>query len=130
MNKEKKSWKAQLRKDINQFIKLASSYEEFLALMVAQRYELKNTSLDPSDGKYISFRPVGRERFVRGSTRSLGKNYTKEQIYEQIENKKSRTRPVSQAEKRLRQLIDMNNPDTFAGKPGLQKYDILLFSYS
>ena len=121
-NKDEKSWKSQIRKDINQFVKLSSSYEEFLALMTAKGYELKNTSLDPSDGKYISFRPVGRERFVRGSTRSLGKNYTKEQIYEQIENKKSRTRPVSQAEKRLRQLIDMNNPDTFAGKPGLQKW--------
>lgn len=90
--------------------------------MTAKGYELKNTSLDPSDGKYISFRPPGRERFVRGSARSLGKNYTKEQIHERIKNKKSRTRPVSQTEKRLRQLIDMNNQDTFAGKPGLQKW--------
>lgn len=34
-NKDDKSWKAQLRKDINQFIKFSSSYEEFLALMTA-----------------------------------------------------------------------------------------------
>lgn len=121
-NKEEKSWKSKLRKDINQFIKLSSSYEEFLTLMTARGYELKNTSLDPSDGKYIAFRPADRERFVRGSTRSLGKNYTKEQINERIENNKRRTQPISQTEKRLRQLIDMNNQDTFAGKPGLQKW--------
>lgn len=97
--------------------------------MVAQRYELKNTSLDPSDGKYIAFRPADQERFVHGSFKSLGKIIQKP-IHERIENKKNKTRPVSLQEKRLRQLIDMNKEDTFAGKPGLQKYDILLFSYS
>ena len=48
--------------------------------MKAKGYDLKNTELSADNGKYISFRPIGKDRFVRGSIRSLGKNYTKQYL--------------------------------------------------
>ena len=37
--------------------------------------------------KFISFRPLGKDRFVRGSIKSLGKEYTKERIKERIDRR-------------------------------------------
>ena len=79
-NKNDAGWKSQIRKDINQAIKAVSSYEEFLALMKAKGYEMKGTEISENGGKYITFRPVGKDRPVRGSAKSLGKNFTKERI--------------------------------------------------
>ena len=81
------SWKTQIRTDINTAIKNASDYEEFLLLLKAKGYEIKGEELGENAVKYISFRPLDKERFVRGSTKSLGKEYTKERIKERIENK-------------------------------------------
>ena len=36
-------------------------------------YEIKGETFGEDAAKYISFRPLDKERFVRGSTRSLGK---------------------------------------------------------
>lgn len=77
-NKTANSWKTQLRKDINQIIKITSTYTEFLAIMRAKGYEIGNDALDGTGGKYITFLPVGRERVIKGSIKSLGKNFTKE----------------------------------------------------
>ena len=48
--------------------------------MRAKGYEIKGETFEEGAAKYISFRPLDKERFVRGSTRSLGKEYTKERI--------------------------------------------------
>ena len=40
--------------------------------------------------KFISFRPLGKDRFVRGNIKSLGKEYTKKRIKERIELKRER----------------------------------------
>lgn len=45
---------------------------------------MKGENLDGKSSKYISFLPPGRERFVRGSVKSLGAEYTKERIAERI----------------------------------------------
>lgn len=90
-NKTDTGWKIQIRKDINQSIKVSSTYEEFLALMKAKGYEMKNTSFDENSGKYITFRPLGKDRPVRGSVKSLGANFTKERIKERIDNKRHRS---------------------------------------
>ena len=84
------TWKTQLRRDINFCIKSASTYEEFLLLMRAKGYEIKGETFGEEAVKYISFRPLDKERFVRGSARSLGKEYTKERIRERIEKKRER----------------------------------------
>ena len=78
------SWKTQIRKDINQAIQSASDYEEFLILLKAKGYEIKGETFEENASKYISFRPLYKERFVRGSAKSLGKEYTKERIRERI----------------------------------------------
>ena len=58
--------------------------------MRAKGYEIKGETFGEDAAKYISFRPLDKERFVRGSTRSLGKEYTKERILERIEKKRER----------------------------------------
>ena len=120
--KNNQNLKSLIRKDINQMIKSASTYEEFLALMKAKGYEIKNTSFDDSNGKYISFRPASKERFIRGSIRSLGKNYTKEQIKERIERKRTKTFTHPKTDSKLRKLFNTDTPTTFANSPGLQKW--------
>ena len=79
------SWKAQVRKDINECIKAALSYEEFLRLMKEKGYEIHGETFGEGAAKYISFRPFGKDRFVRGRANTLGPNYTKERIKERIE---------------------------------------------
>jgi hypothetical protein len=74
-NKKGTSWKAQIKQDIDKTIKESKTWNEFLDKMKAQGYEIKH-------GKYISFRPEGKERFARGKT--LGYNYTQENIITRI----------------------------------------------
>ena len=84
------TWKTQLRRDINFCIKAASTYEEFLLLMWAKGYEIKGETFGEEAVKYISFRPLDKERFVRGNAKSLGKEYSNELIMERIERKRER----------------------------------------
>ena len=84
--KTNSSWKSEIRKDINSAIRSSSTYEEFLQILTAKGYEIKGESLEENAAKYISFRPNNRERFVRGSAKSLGREYTKERIKERIDS--------------------------------------------
>ena len=81
------SWKAKLKVDINEAIQTANTYEDFLDLIRAKGYEIKGETFDESDLKYIAFRPLDRDNFVRGRDKSLGSEYTKERIRERIEAK-------------------------------------------
>lgn len=67
--------------------------------------------------KYISFRPLDKERFVRGSARSLGKEYTKERI----ENKWERKAVILKKDYSTRRLIDSSD-EKFQNSPGLQQW--------
>ena len=58
--------------------------------MRAKGYEIKGETFGEDAAKYISFRPLDKEHFVRGSARSLVKEYTKERIRERIEKKRER----------------------------------------
>ena len=86
-NKKGDSWKTQVKKDINECIKKALSYEEFLRLMKDKGYEINGEAFGEGSAKYISFRPYGKDRFVRGRAGTLGADYTKERIRERIEEK-------------------------------------------
>lgn len=121
-NRNQNSWKAKLRKDINQSIKASSNYEEFLALMKAKGYEMKNTALDNSSGKYIAFRPFGQDNFIRGRAKSLGSNYTKQRIKERIDNKKLRSTDLPQSSKKIQRLIDIDSSPKFTENIGLKKW--------
>ena len=79
--KKGKSWKAKLKIAIDAAIPQAKDFDDFLRLMEAQGYEVKQ-------GKFISFRALadglrpGQERFTRCKT--LGEDYTEERITQRI----------------------------------------------
>ena len=62
-DKKGDSWKTQVRKDINESIKAARTYEEFLQLMKDKGYEIHGETFGEGAAKYISFRPFGKDRF-------------------------------------------------------------------
>ena len=122
------TWKTQLRRDINFCIKSASTYEDCLLLMRAKGYEIKGESIVTASGsieegaaKYISFRPLDKERFVRSSMKSLGKEYTKERIRERIEMKRERKSVIPKKDYSVRRLIDTSD-EKFQNSPGLQQW--------
>ena len=86
-SKKNFSWKTRLKNDIDEAIQTADTYEDFLDLIRAKGYEIKGETLDEKSLKYISFRPLDREHFIRGRANSLGAEYTKERIKERIEAK-------------------------------------------
>ena len=81
------AWKEQLKSDIDEAIKNAATYEDCIELIRAKGYEVKGEGFREKAHKFISFRPLDRERFVRGSAKSLGTEYTKGRIRERIEEK-------------------------------------------
>lgn len=73
-----RSWKAQIKKDIDLSIKKSQSFDEFVQAVEVLGYEVKQ-------GKHLAFRPINKERFVRGET--LGIKYSKESICERVNKK-------------------------------------------
>ena len=93
--KEGKSWKAQLQTDIDDTIKIAKSYDNFIELMKAKGYEIKGEEFGEGAAKYISFRPLDGKQFIRGSDRAFGPGYTKENIKDRIdENLKAHEKKI------------------------------------
>ncbi len=115
------SAKTQLRRDINIAIKSSSTYDEFLLLMRAKGYEIKGETFGEDARKYISFRPLNQDNFVRGSARSLGKEYTKERIKERIEQKRERKVAIPKKDYASRKLVDTSR-EKFENSPGLKRW--------
>ena len=92
LDKKGKSWKSLLRKNIDEAILKTQSWDEFLLYMQKLKYEIKQ-------GKYISFRADGQERFMRSKT--LGTDYTEERLRERISG--ARTNPT------VSLIIDIEN---------------------
>ena len=90
--------------------------------MRAKGYEIKGETFGEDATKYISFRPLDKERFVRGSARSLGKEYAKERIWERIEKKRERKAVIPKKDYSTRRLIDTSDeksrtvPDCNSGR--------------
>ena len=89
--------------------------------MRAKGYEIKGETFGEDAAKYISFRPLDKEHFVRGSARSLGKEYTKERIRERIEKKRERKAVIPKKDYSARRLIDTSD-EKFQNSPGLQQW--------
>lgn len=92
LDKKGKSWKSLLRKNIDEAVLKTQSWDEFLLYMQNLKYEIKQ-------GKYISFRADGQERFIRSKT--LGTDYTEERLRERISG--ARTNPT------VSLIIDIEN---------------------
>ena len=89
--------------------------------MRAKGYEIKGESFEEGSAKYIPFHPLDKERFVRGSTKSLDKEYTKERIWERIKVKRERKTVIPKKDYSFRRLIDTSDKK-FQGSPGLQQW--------
>lgn len=121
-DKEGRSWKSQLKGDINETIKQAHTYEEFLSLMQAKGYEIKDSEISPDAHKYIGFRAPGQVKWVRGRAKSMGTEYTKERIKERIEEKaRIRAERMKKLTTRPTALIDTSQ-EKFAESPGLMRW--------
>jgi len=99
------SWKEKLRVNIDTNIAKAGTWDEFLALMQADNYEVKQ-------GAHIAFRAAEQERFTRAKT--LGELYTQESIMARIRGeviapKKSVITPAKRKANKLKLLIDIEN---------------------
>ena len=125
------AWKERLKADIDEAIKIAATYQDCIDLIRAKGYEVKGEDFGEKAHKFISFRPLDRERFVRGSTKSLGAEYTKERIKERIEEKAlikdkkrvpfpTRKKPIVKDYSK-KNLIDTTE-DKFAQSPGLKHW--------
>ena len=80
------SWKKRLQEDIDECIKLAKSYDDFLRLIKEKGYAVSGEKIGDLRAKYIKFTAPRQERPVRGSFRNFGAGYTKEDIKDRIEN--------------------------------------------
>lgn len=89
--------------------------------MRAKGYEIKGETLSGETAKYISFRSLNKERFVRGSAKSLGKEYTKERIKERIEMKRQHKAAIPKKDYSARRLIDTSD-EKFQNSPGLKHW--------
>ena len=87
--------------------------------MRAKGYEIKGEAFGEDAPKFISFRPLGKDRFVRGSVKSLGREYTKERIKERIELKRERKAVIPKRDYANKRLIPpMRNSRTVRGCRG------------
>ena len=120
-DKHGNSAKTQLRRDINNAIKSSSTYDDFLLLIRAKGYEIKGETFGEDAKKYISFRPLTQDKFVRGSVRSLGKEYTKERIKERIEQKRERKVAIPKKDYASRKLVDTSG-EKFENSPRLKRW--------
>ena len=73
------TWKDIIRSDVDIAISKVDSYKDLLTELRRMEYEIK-------DGKYLSVRPKGRERFFR-LERQLGEEYSKDYIQNRLRSK-------------------------------------------
>ena len=112
------SWKAKLCRTIDRVLPTVSSYEEFLAAMRREGYEIQTTR------NILSFRlsSEGQERFTR--TRTLGTDYTEEALKSRIgqPQKRSRRRTAQlQKNGRINLLLDIQSRLQGRG-PGYERW--------
>jgi hypothetical protein len=102
-DKQGVSWKSKLRETIDKCMIKARDWNEFLALMEAEKHEIKHD-------KHISFRAEGQTRFTRAKT--LGERYTEKNIKAQLLGQRDVapiTRFAGTKEASINLLIDIDN---------------------
>lgn len=96
------SHKEQLRQTIDRVIPDCRSYDDFLARMRTEGYEVK-------EGKLLSFRAPGWDRFTRSY--KLGADYTKEALRERSTTRRGYSaaakKPVQRTGRKINLLIDI-----------------------
>ena len=96
------SHKEQLRQTIDRVLSDCQGYDDFLAEMRAEGYEIK-------EGKLLSFRAPGWDRFTRSN--KLGADYSREALRERSSNRGGRSaaarKAVPHAGRKVNMLIDI-----------------------
>lgn len=96
------SHKEQLRQTIDRVLSDCQGYDDFLAKMRAEGYEIR-------EGKLLSFRAPGWDRFTRSN--KLGADYSREALRERSTHRGGRStaakRPVPHAGRKVNMLIDI-----------------------
>lgn len=130
-SRNKTSWKDTLKSVIDDAINQSSTYEECIEFIRAKGYEIKGEDFGEKAHKFIAFRPLDKEHFVRGSIKSLGAEYTKERIKQRIETKalEQPQKPVTLPLRRKNLLKDYSagklidtTGEKFEQSPGLQHW--------
>ncbi len=101
-----KSHKEQLRQTIDRVLPESQNYEDFLAKMRAEGYEVK-------EGRKLSFALPGWDRFTRSN--KLGDEYTREALMERANRPHGRSaeagkpveKPVRRYDRKFSRLIDI-----------------------
>ena len=123
--KNNKSVKVKLKRDIFESIRHSKDYDDFITKMKLLGYQIKGSELGECAEKYISFKPPEYQRFIRGSERSLGKGYSKEDIVMRIDKMVESRIAWIEMQKKL-SLDEQNIIDTksekFQNNPGLQNW--------
>ena len=94
------SYKAKLKTAIDTLIPQVKDFDELLRRLQEMGYEIKQ-------GKYISFRAAGQERFTR--TKTLGAAYTEEAIKERIKGVYVAKTKTLREDKKIRLVVDLEN---------------------
>ena len=96
------SWKERLRQTIDRLLPDCRDYEDFLAKMRTEGYEIK-------EGKNLSFRAPGQERFTR--SHRLGDAYTREALRDRCTVRGGASagtkKPLQQDNRKVNLLIDI-----------------------
>ena len=107
-----KSWKAKLKAAIDAVIPQAKDFDDFLRLMAAQGYEIKQ-------GKFISFRAPGQERFTRLRASTLGDGYDLQDVLSAIEGKEKRP---GRSERKISLAVDIQAKLAAGKGPGYERW--------
>ena len=111
-HKQGTSWKAQFKNTIDEAIKQAATFDEFLKLMRELGHEHDRR------GKFLRFKIPGQDRFIRLKAETLGTDYTEENIKSRI-----REHVSSQADMTVNNpLIDLQNLLKVGDNKGLERW--------
>lgn len=112
------SWKEHIRNDIDETIDQSQDYDSFIRIMREKGYEITGEQLSADSRKYITFKAPGMKKSARGKEKSLGINYTKENIYKRIH---SRYRSYPQMDETAPTIINTNR-EKFQNNIGLMRW--------
>ena len=111
------SFKEQLRQTIDRVLPDCQSYEDFLAKMRTEGYEVRQ-------GKYLAFRAPGQARFTRSFR--LGDAYTREALQERCSVRSGSTaepgQRVQRESRKVKLLIDIQAKLDAGKGPGFERW--------
>lgn len=108
------SWKSKLKISIDECIRTADSFDDFLKKMQERGYEIKH-------GKHIAFRAEGQERFTRSKTR--GFYYQEENIRFRIDRRLMYRETAQKLPKDNIRFVQMNEKSQ--ASEGLRRWALL-----